>query len=59
MENRGFRRSFICLKLVLDNGRDHRTGTSDHPLQKHTHVRLRVHHIVIWRRELRSEVRQV
>ena len=32
-----------------DNARDHRAGTSDHPLQKHTQVRLRVHHIVIRR----------
>ena len=32
-----------------DNVRDHRAGMSDQPLQKHTQVRLRVHHIVIWR----------
>ena len=31
------------------NVRDHRAGTSDHPLQKHAQVRLRVHHIVIQR----------
>ena len=32
---------------LLDNVRDHRAGTSDHPFQKHAQVRLRVHHIVI------------
>ena len=35
--------------LKRDNVRDHRAGTSDHPHQKHTQVRLRVHHIVIHR----------
>ena len=35
--------------LNLDNARDHRAGTSDHPLQKHAQVQLRVHHIVIHR----------
>ena len=35
--------------VLLDNVRDHRAGTSDHPFQKHTQVRLRVHHIVIRR----------
>ena len=34
---------------TLDNVRDHRAGTSDHPFQKHAQVRLRVHHIVIRR----------
>ena len=32
--------------MKSDNGRDHRGGTSDRPLQKHAQVRLRVHHIV-------------
>ena len=35
--------------LESDNVRDHRAGTNDHPFQKHTQVRLRVHHIVIRR----------
>ena len=30
-----------------DNVRDHRAGTSDLIIEKHTQVRLRVHHIVI------------
>ena len=34
---------------LLDNVRDHRAGTSDHPFQKHAQARLRVHHIVIMR----------
>ena len=41
----GFRcRSFL---IELDNVRDHRAGISDHPIQNHAQVRLRVHHIVI------------
>ena len=32
-----------------DNVRDHPAGMSDQPLQKHTQVRLGVHHIVIGR----------
>ena len=35
--------------LKLDNVRDHPAGMSDSPLQKHTQVRLGVHHIVIGR----------
>ena len=34
-------------QVQADNVRDHRAGMSDHPLQKHAQVRLRVHHIVI------------
>jgi hypothetical protein len=30
-----------------DNGNDHRAGTSDLNTEKHAHVRLRVHRIVI------------
>ena len=53
---------FICGELGLgafemirrDNVRDHRAGTSDHPLQKRTQIRLRVHHIVIPRLPLSS-----
>ena len=40
----------IMSRLIKPNNvRDHRAGTSDHPLQKHAQVRLRVHHIVIMR----------
>ena len=35
------------MSVERDNVRDHRAGTSDHPLQNHAQVRLRVHHIVI------------
>ena len=44
----GIGKAFRCLKR--NNVSDHRVrtaGMSDHPLQKHTQVRLRVHHIVI------------
>ena len=35
--------------LSLDNGNDHRAGTSDLNIEKHTQVRLRMHRIVILR----------
>ena len=41
--------SIVSRLIKPNNVRDHRAGTSDHPLQKHAQVRLRVHHIVIWR----------
>ena len=43
---------------LLDNGFDHRAGTSDSPFQKHAQARLRVHRFVIRRIPASSWIRQ-
>ena len=52
----GGEKGFATVLVERDNVRDHRAGTSDHLLQKHAQVRLRVHHIVMSQRNQTNSI---